>query len=330
MAAMARSDDDDELCSGSSRGQMPLKRKRVNRSKQGARFQSRRKKGSRQTNVPRNMRSMSQTSPPKTTVWMGYKQTLQLTSTLATGHRAYYLESNHAFQVDPFATSTTPGFASYAARYASYRVRAYKGSISFENNSIASTLGFSSGSTFVCHANTNLGVTSGGSNTAIQSFAALGRNSMVPLPAVGGPAAVHRFNRSVSSVTGESVSKDAYKSLVNGAPADLTYLVFGFEMPATGFTGNIPQCAVSVNLEILVDFLDFIDTLTSFVQNPKCAACAYAEGAEYTPCRCGTRSACLLCGWTRPCSELHPVATCPISHTKALLTPPSSERRNSL
>jgi len=28
MAAMARSDDDDELCSGSSRGQMPLKRKR--------------------------------------------------------------------------------------------------------------------------------------------------------------------------------------------------------------------------------------------------------------------------------------------------------------
>jgi len=268
------------------------------------------------------------TTPPRTSVWMNYRQTIPIATTLASGFAAYYLESNHLFQMDPSVSSTTPGFSSYAGRYATYRVRAYKGSVSFENSSFGSTLGVSSGSSYVCHSNTNLGVSSGGSHTSLEAFSCLAKNSIRPLAAVGGPPSVHVFNRSIRSIVGENVMKDSYKSLVNGAPSSLTYLVFGFKMPSTTFTGNLPSCTATITMMVLVDFLDYIDTLTSFEQIQKCAACAALSEKSYVPCRCGTRGECRLCHWECPCSEDHRLHSCPLVRVKAELRPPLQRRKS--
>jgi len=269
-------------------------------------------------------------SAPRETVVLNYTKTYSLVHAATSGCMSYYINPNSAFQIDAFTTSTTPGFNAFASRYASYRVKSYHGTIQFANSTIQiSTSRFVPLTTNVCHSNTNLGITpaTGGAIVDIQAFTSLARNTEKTLSSPGGPCSVHRFKRTIASVTGESTNQPGYKALVNAAPTLLTYLVFGCSWdPINIPAGDIVSCEVTVRVNQVVEFLDYIDTLTSLEGPKTCAACEFLKGREYVPCICETKGECALCGWTRPCTEEYPLPSCPREVFVMDLEPPSESR----
>jgi len=79
---------------------------------------------------------------------------------------------------------------------------------------------------------------------------------------------------------------------------------------------------VAVNIDVTVEFSDYIDTLTSFDGPRTCAACEMLKDREYVPCICGTSGDCGNCGWGRPCSEEFPLPNCPRERFTMRLEPP--------
>lgn len=279
-------------------------------------------------------------TPPNRRVWLKYVSTQNLGAGAHTSF-AYPLYSNGAFAPDPSSPSgfsTTPGFSVLATNYAAYRVRRYKGKITFENTTAVPA------DTVVCHTNSALGASSGGSSTIdILQFAANRPqfNTIIPIQAsTGGPnKAVHRFKHTISSVAGESVMQPGYKSLTNTVPSILTYIVFGYAAAS-----NLSTMAISVDLMMEVEFLDYIDTLTSFSSEKerlsllgkpemmKCAGCKAVEQLEYLPCpdpQCFVEDVCTNCGFSRRCSSNCQSSRCPYKEDTIKLRPPLQKKESS-
>jgi len=311
---------------------------------------SRRKKGRARTNQRRqgkNLRSKvgSTLTPPKRTVWLEYVSEYAIGVGGSHATYAYPLYTNGAYAVDPSAPSgftTTPGFSVPATQYAAYRVLKYKGKVTFSNTFAAV------GDSIVCHSNTALGASNGGSVVAnILQFSANRPtvNTIKPFAVSGAGASqvTHSFNHTIPFIAGESIMQPGYKSATNTVPSILTYLVFGWELtaPATNYT-----MSVSVKLLMKVQFLDYIDTLTSFAISEEerlsklgtpadikpCAGCASYHMLENIPCpdpECSCVDRCTNCGFTRRCIEGAQSPKCPYRKDLAPISPPVLVKANS-
>lgn len=306
------------------------KKKPVTQGKVGAK----KKKGRKNKRKGRtSMKGSSMLTPARSVVWLKYVSTQSLGGGVHTSY-GYPLVSNGAFAVDPSAPAgytTTPGFSVRAAQYASYRVRGYKGRIIFENTTAVPA------DTFVCHTNTTLGAASGGSAGINGLQFAANRpqiNTIVPIQSsAGGPnKAVHRFKHSIASIAGESIMQPGYKCLTNTVPALPTYIVFGYQAAA-----NLALMTITVDLMMEVEFLDYIDTLTSFSseedrlaslgkpQISKCAGCKAVEQIEFASCpdpQCVIEDTCTNCGYSRRCSANCQSSRCPYKEDTVVLRPP--------
>jgi hypothetical protein len=283
-------------------------------------------------------------TPPNRTVWLEYVSELPLSTGVTKQNFGYPIYSNGAFAVDPSSPSgftTTPGFSVLATNYAAYRVKSYRGSITFSNTFAAS------GSTVVCHTNTALGAASGGTSPIdILQFAANRPtiNTIRPIAATGNGASqvTHHFSHRVAKIAGESVMQPGYKSATNTVPSLLTYIVFGWYLSTSVSSFTM---TVNVRLRMEVEFLDYIDTLTSFASEEErlkslgtpsafqpCAGCRYYETLEATPCPdpdCHCVDKCTNCGATRKCIALAQSVSCPWRADLALVTPPVLTKANS-
>jgi len=302
----------------------------VKRRRGGKSFRKSRvgKKGRSRSKIP------SVLTPANKRVWLKYVS-VQTVGVFANKFFGYPIYSNGAFAPDPSSPATyttTPGFSVPALQYAAYRVIRYKGKIAFLN------LTATPADTVVCHTNSNLGANNGGSVPVdILQFAANRPtiNTVRPIQASGtGPCrAVHTFRHSVSKIAGESTMQPGYKALTNTVPAILTYIVFGWNAAANVVNGM----EVSVELEMEVEFLDYIDTLTSFASEDarlaslgkpeisKCAGCKAVEQLEMLPCpdvNCSIVDTCTNCGFARRCSENCQSPRCPFRADTVKLIPP--------
>jgi len=273
---------------------------------------------------------------------------LKITSGSSTS-RAYPILSNGAFAVDPIAPTgytTTPGFSVLATNYAAYRVKKYRGSITFSG--MTTTIPCE---TVVCHTNTLLGTAAGGTDGIdILQFKANRpkfNTSKVLNPGQSSQSqrAIHTFRHSISSITGESINQPGYKSLTNTVPSIPTYIVFGW-MLQTAATNSI---FVEVKLQMLVEYLDYIDTLVSVDQHTQisenqrlknlgspvinpCAGCKAVSLLEYLPCpdpQCMIVDVCSNCGYKRRCSQNCQSPSCPFKVDTVPLIPPDLVRVSS-
>jgi len=300
----------------------------------------RKRKGKKRVSKMRKGRTTTTLTPARKKVWLKYVSQQSLGGGAHVGF-AYPIYSNAAFAVDPSAPAgytTTPGFSVPATQYAAYRVLRYRGKISFENTTAIPA------QTIVCHSNTALGAPNGG-GTAVDllQFAANRPkvNTIKPIQGSGGgPNRVeHRFNHSVAFIAGETVNQPGYKSLTNTVPSILTYIVFGYVSAA-----NLATMQMGVELEMLVEFLDYIDTLTSFQSEGerlaklgtteilKCAGCKAVEEIELLPCpdpNCCIVDLCSNCGFSRRCSMNCQSPRCPFRADTVRLIPPLVRKASS-
>jgi hypothetical protein len=284
-------------------------------------------------------------TPSRRAVWLEYVSELGLTTT-GTGKNsyAYPIYTNGAFAVDPSSPTgftTTPGFSVLATNYAAYRVKAYKGSITFSNTFAVS------GSTVVCHSNSALGAPSGGTATVpILQYAANRPtiNTVRPIAATGNGASqvTHTFSHTISAIAGESINQPGYKCLTNTVPSILTYIVFGWFFSTAVSNATM---TVNVKLKMLVEFLDYIDTLTSFQTEEErlktlgtpasfqpCAGCRQYQTLEAAPCpdpECHCIDKCTNCGSSRKCIAAAQSPLCPWRAELATVIPPVLAKANS-
>lgn len=257
-----------------------------------------------------------QIQPARSKVWLKYVENLLLATTGgASKSFAYPIQSNNAFAVDSAAAApytTTPGFSVKSIAYSSYRVLRYRGIAEF-----AFSVGTSPPVTSVCHSNSALGASAGGTlGVDVLQFAALrpGFNTIKESNGLQSTKIVHRYSHTVPSITGESTQQPGYKSLTNTGPAIPTYIVYGITFPT-----NVNQTVeLNIQHEMEVEFLDYIDTLTSLYTSaqsgrhefPMCGGCKFLSSVEMEPCTCGLSSVCTSCWSTWECSLYQQVPNC--------------------
>lgn len=307
----------------------------MNRKKQGGKKKSTRVKALQRRSPRRNKSAVNGSTnitPPRTFVWLPIQQLYQLSTSAGGTVVANYVVPNGIWKYDASLTSTTPGFASMAARYSMYRVHAYKGWISFACSNTSTTL-TTNAMTMVCHANTALGITQGtASHTNIQQFAGLQFNTSRPVGSPGAPPAVHRFNHKIARIAGEPIIDDNFAATTSAVPVNLVYLCFGIFSATEAATTQLWNIGVSV--KVLTEFFEYVDTLTSvgdsklFGVLPKCAECSKIDGSPYVPC-CSVMAPCPICRWVRPCIQGHRHESCLTVKPLLILSPPVLEKQNS-
>jgi len=296
-------------------------------------------------------RSSMTLTPPRRTITLEYVSMLTLSSTASTG-RAYPIYSNGAYLPDPASPggyTTTPGFSVPSTQYAAYRVKRYRGTIEFSTFTGAIPC-----ETVVCHTNSLLGTSSGGTD-AITLFNYKANRPKINTAKVLEPSGtagvnpaktIHHFSHSIASIAGESIMQPGYKSATNTVPAIPTYIVFGFVTR----TSTTSSCAVQIKLLMDVEFLDYIDTLTSFSSSSPaseeerlrnlgtpaeiqpCAGCKWSRSLEYLPCPdpdCDIIDVCTNCGFQRKCSANCQSRLCPYRADTIPLIPPPMKKASS-
>jgi len=302
-----------------------------------------------------SLRSKTTTlTPANRTVRLRYVLMVQLPTAVGGVGRAYPLWTNGAFAVDQSAPSgftTTPGFSVLATNYAAYRVRKYRSKVTFSSLTVASI----AVDTCVCHTNSLLGTSAGGTNSInIVQFAANRPEintvkQLMPGTTSQPSKCVHVSSHTISSIAGESIMQPGYKSLTNTIPSIPTYIVFGWQAPSTVASGT---CSVEVELDMWVEFLDYIDTLTSFTtpdgspmseserlsklgtpaEIQPCAGCKFVKSLEFAPCpdpACTIVDGCTNCGFKRRCSANCQSVRCPYRADTIQLSPPLLTRISS-
>jgi hypothetical protein len=235
---------------------------------------------------------------------------------------AYPIVSNNAYAVDssaPAPFTTTPGFSIGSIAYSSYRVHSYRGKIVFSAESASAANSYPI-TTTVCHSNSALGASSGGTTGIdVLQFAAL-RPGFNTIKQVGGglsgpSTCTHSFSHTISSITGESTMQPGYKSATNAGPSISSYIVFGVESQGVG---GQAVTIVLVELTMKVEFLDYIDTLTSLFLDGvagqplkiRCGGCANLATMEFNRCTCGQEDVCTTCRCYLPCCDARPSVRC--------------------
>jgi len=241
---------------------------------------------------------------------------------------AYPLLTNGAFAPDQAGAppySMTPGFSSLSALYSKYRVTKYHYKVMFSNESNLDN------QVFVCNSNSALGAAAGGS-TAIDltQYVALrkGFNKTKALASSsGGPAVVTISGaHTIKSVYGDSPFTDpGFKAATNAVPTIQTFLVLGLAAPGANAT-----VLADVQIDMEVEFLDYIDTITSLGEDSQprcfssspvnflCAACDRLKNPwpgdhdddPWESCVCGKKFECKNCHSILPCGNWYRVPDC--------------------
>jgi len=287
----------------------------------------------------RNQRNNKSTKSPKKAVpnsepvTLTFKRRFDLTTGVSGVSWANFVETNNVLQLDPHDSTTTPGFSAESIKFAEYEPLWYKGFVEFAPVHDATTAATLLDATcHVVHALTNHSISAGGSAADLTAAASLGRgNSSKLLASVGSGKVKHSFRRTFKSLVGNTTNTDAFRSASNTAPANLTYLLFGFTSAGSGT--NVLTCTAFVSLTIAVRFFTYVDTLTSkdgvpSLVNVKCAACFFQSGKPFTPC-CSACRACPVCGWTAPCTKENPLRFCKSLRPILKMLPPMQRQLSS-
>jgi hypothetical protein len=141
---------------------------------------------------------------------------------------------NAAYDVDPVLGSTsTPGFAEYAALYTYYRVHSYTIKIKFSN---LDNLGIS---LYIVHSNTDPGT--GGTNYHNYAQSAFGKTfELAPFYSGTGSVTV-RQTIQVHKLLGMPILQaDSFRSVTTSIPSDLVYMGFGiYSNAGTNFSNGV-------------------------------------------------------------------------------------------
>jgi len=257
--------------------------------------------------------------PSSTTVELTFIGRQTMTTT--TGFWGYPLRTNAAFAPDANGSATyqtTPGFASQAALFSMYRVTKYK--FRAQYGAITQNQVFQ---VFALNSNSALGTSAGGSSVDLTQYTALrpGFNKQKMLTGGNSGYSVVTLSgaHKVSSVYGDSPFTDpGFKSATNTVPSILTYLVLGFACTVAN-----SEIDVEFEIKMKVEFLDYIDTLTSLGMDGRplcfsrarkeflCAACTRLEqpwegdhlNQPWQRCVCGKTSICRNCDTEIPCGN---------------------------
>jgi len=274
-------------------------------------------------------RTMSKTIPRAVPnmegVWLNYHQSITLTTGASGTVWAYYVEPNSVLTIDPFVSSTTPGFSVESIKFKEYEPLMYEGWIEFAPLIATSTTIAAPAVSFVCHSLTSNGISSGVSAVDLTPCVSLGAgNSEKMVGAQGAIPVRHTFRRTFRSVFGNTTNTDNFRSATNTVPANTSFLCFGFKAPQQGTAALVTT--VELNLRVKVRFFSYIDNLTSQVQGAKygnmiCAACFAGEGLPYTPC-CEVMQKCPNDGCLRPCCVGDQSRNCTNKKPKMVLVRP--------
>jgi len=232
--------------------------------------------------------------------------------------------------IDPFVSSTTPGFSVESIKFKEYEPLMYEGWIEFAPLIATSTTIAAPAASFVCHSLTANGISSGGSAVDLTPCVSLGEgNSEKMIGSQGAIPVRHTFRKTFRSLFGNTTNTDNFRSATNTVPANTAFLCFGFKAPQQGTA--VLVTTVELNLRVKVRFFNYIDNLTAVAQGAKynsmiCAACFVDEGRPYTPC-CEIVQRCSNCGCGRPCSVENPSRSCTNKKPKMVLIRPPLVRQ---
>jgi hypothetical protein len=194
--------------------------------------------------------------------------------------------------------------------------------------------------------NSLLGTSSGGVFTInLLPFAANRPklNTVKPIQATGGGECkvTHHFSHSIPFITGETINQPGYKCLTNTVPSIPTYIVFGWTSNSTNVTNGM---VIAIKIKFLVEYLDYIDTLTSYTgeedrlrqlgapQQVPCGGCRAVQDLEFLPCpdpSCSIVDYCTNCGFKRRCSLNCQSSRCPFKQDTIQIFPPVVTRTTS-
>lgn len=163
---------------------------------------------------------------------------------------------NSAYDVDPTVGSTsTPGFAEYAALYTYYRVTHYTVNVAFSNLDTTST------GLYICNTNTDPGT--GGANYYDYAQNALGTTAT--LGSVNGGNNTFRYRRriDVARILGMTPAQaDSFRATTTSSPSDLVY--WGFGLRSNTATVLTHGAAYNGYIEVSVRFYARQELLTAY------------------------------------------------------------------
>jgi len=167
-------------------------------------------------------------------------------------------QPNAAYDVDPVLGSTsTPGFAEYAALYTYYRVRSFKLNVKFSNLDNLSVALYSVVS------NTDPGVA--GTNYYDYAQSAFGRTYELAPFYSGAGSVTHRQTVDISKLVGMPVMQaDSFRAVTTGNPTDLVFWGFGiYSNAGTNFANGVGYDGF---IEMNVRFYSRQDQLLSYLR----------------------------------------------------------------
>jgi len=277
-------------------------------------------------------RSSTKAVPNSEGVWLGYHSTITMTTGASATYWAYFVEPNSVLSIDPFVSSTTPGFSVESIKFKEYEPLMYEGWVEFAPPTAESTTVAQPAATFVCHSLTANGITSGGSAVDLSPCVSLGDgNSEKMMGGQGAHPVRHTFRRTFRSLFGNTTNTDNFRAATNTVPANTAYLCFGFKMQGT--SGLAQTVTVELSLRVKVRFFSYIDNLTSMKKGSRytdmiCAACFSLNGSSYTPC-CEATIVCPNDGCVRPCCIGDQSRNCLNKKPKMVIVRPPMQRQNS-
>jgi len=167
-------------------------------------------------------------------------------------------QPNAAYDVDPVLGSTsTPGFAEYAALYTYYRVQSFKVHVKFSNLDNLSVALYSVVS------NTDPGT--GGTNYYDYAQSAFGRTYELAPFYSGTGSVTHRQSVNISKLIGMPVTQaDSFRAVTTGNPSDLVFWGFGiYSNAGSNFANGVGYDGY---IEMNVRFYSRQDQLLSFLR----------------------------------------------------------------
>lgn len=182
--------------------------------------------------------------PPEMDVQLSYPFIKTLSAAAAAVAARLY--TNAAYDVDPTLGSTsTPGFAEWAALYNFYRVVAYSYDITFVNNEAFPIIAW----TLSSNTDPGLGATSVSSSNPLGASLVLSAKTGLDKGMI---ARTHRVSHVIGSDAVEY--EDNYRALVSGVPADLAWLGFGIQSISGANVTN--GASIFGHLRMFVRFYD--------------------------------------------------------------------------
>jgi len=168
--------------------------------------------------------------------------------------------ANGAYDVDPTLGSTsTPGFAEWAAFYGFYRVKGVGIEVGFVTQETLKAC-----QAYIYFSNTDPGTSANFSVTANP----LSKVGVMGVSAGKSTCKLRQYKK-VSQILGSNTTftDDNYRALTNAVPADLVWIACGAQtLDGTNFTGSV---VMQILITMDVEFYDRKTSLSAFEKDPK-------------------------------------------------------------